>query len=409
VLASWAMKSARVLAAVVLSLTASSAVADPAPPAAQFEDPCVVGAGATCTRALDGFYRALAATEDGTAPHATRISYLGDSLTADDQIAQHLRDGLRPRFGDGGPGFLYVVPPHKYCRARTVKRSASSSWKMWGVATPFPADRLLGFGGGSVESQGGATVHFTPKTPVVTTADVYYLTQPNGGTLTVTADGAEVATIDTNGAAKKAGFGSVPLPGVLGRIDLKAAGKVRLFGVVLEAATGIVVDNLGVVNATAKAWDKNRRDHWQGQLAHRAPDLFIVMIGANEAGWLAGDDLADYQNLLQDLVAPVRKANPTASCLLISPFDQIAWDKPGGPARTSIPTMVEANRIAAAAVGCGFWDAYTWMGGASSSRKWRKAGWMTNDFAHPSPAGDRRISAALLTGLLDGYAGFRAR
>lgn len=398
-------------AALTLTLCLASAATAAAdrPPPAQFVDPCVRGSGPKCARALDGFYQALAATEAGTATHAVRITYLGDSLSADDKLAQHLRDALVPRFGDGGPGFLHVVPPHKYCRVRTAKRSASASWKLWGVSTPFPADRLLGYGGGSVESQGGANARFSPKTPVVTTAEVYYLAQPGGGSFTATVDGTAAATIDTSGPAKKAAFATVPVTGTLGRLDLRASGKVRLFGVVLEAARGVVVDNLGVVNATAKGWAKNRRDHFQGQAAHRAPDLFIVMIGANEAGWLAGDDLAEYHRVLADLVAPVKKANPNAACLLISPFDQIAWDRPGSPPRAAIPGMVEANRAAAAAVGCGFWDAYAWMGGAGSSRQWRRAGWLTNDFTHPSESGDARIGAALSAGLLDGYAAFKSR
>ncbi len=399
----------RAALATVATLTAlASAHADPPTPAV-FDDPCVAGSGPRCTRALDGFYAALAATEAGTAAHAVRITYVGDSLSADDKLAQHLRDALVPRFGDGGPGFLHIVPPHHYCRIRTAKRSASSSWKVWGVSQPFPADRLLGYGGGSVESQGGAAAHFTPKSPVVTTAEVYYLAQPGGGSFTATVDGTDAVTVDSSAPAKKAGFATVPITGTLGKLDLRASGKVRLFGVVLEAPRGVVVDNLGVVNATAKAWDKNRRDHFQGQAARRAPDLFIVMIGANEAGWLAGDDLAAYHTVLADLVAPVKRANPRAACLLISPFDQIEWDKPGGPPRPSIPAMVEANRRAAAEVGCAFWDAYAWMGGAGASRQWRKRGWMTNDFTHPTERGDAQIGGALSAGLLAGYAAYKGR
>ena len=84
------------LVAVAVAVAASTASADPPAPA-QFVDPCVRGTGATCTRALDGFYRALAATEAGTASHAVRITYLGDSLSADDTLAQHLRDALAER------------------------------------------------------------------------------------------------------------------------------------------------------------------------------------------------------------------------------------------------------------------------------------------------------------------------
>lgn len=392
----------------ILALLCGVARADDPPPA-PLVDPCVAGSGPRCTRALDGFYRALAATEDGTAAHATRITYLGDSLTADDRLAQHLRDALTPRFGDGGPGFLHVVAPHHYCRSRTARRTASKSWKLWGVATPFPSDRLLGFGGGSVESQGGAAATFKPNAKVVTRAEVFYLAQPGGGDLTVVADGAVAASVATDAVAKQAQFATVPLAGALSRLELKAAGKVRLFGVVLEAARGVVVDNLGVVNATAKAWAKNRADHWTGQIARRAPDLFVVMIGTNEATWLAGKELARYRTVLDSLLAPVRAANPGMSCLVISPLERTAWFQEGSPSLASVAPMVEANREAAAAAGCAFWDTYSWMGGEGASKVWRKAGWLTNDFAHPTTAGDARIGRALTDALLSGYAAYRDR
>ena len=402
------MGAVRAPLVVTCALVASAlpARADPPPPA-QLDDPCVQGTGPGCTRALDGFYAALAATEAGTARQPARISYLGDSLTADDIIAQRLRAVLGGRFGDGGPGFVHVVPPHPYCRHRAVKRAASSSWTVHGVSTPFPADRLLGYGGGSAESRGGASARFAPLTRVVTRAEVYYLAQPGGGELDVAVDGKAATSIATAAPAKKASFAQVPVEAALGRLELAASGRVRLFGVVLEAERGVVVDNLGVVNATARSWGKNRSDHWRGQLEHRAPDLFVVMIGTNEAGWLAGSALAEHAKVMQALLAPVRAANPDASCLVISPFDQLDYEKAGLPPRASIAPMVDAQRAAAAAVGCAFWDARAWMGGPGSSRTWRRAGWLTNDFAHPTHAGSNRIADALAAGLLDGYARYR--
>ncbi len=382
----------------------------PPPAAAQLDDPCVTGAGASCGHALDGFYAALAATEAGTAAHPTRVAYLGDSLTADDLIANRLRTVLGGRFGDGGPGFVHVVPPHPYCRHRAVRRAASSSWQVHGVSTPFPADRLLGYGGGSVETRSGGSARFTPVSHVVTHAEVYYLAQPGGGDVEVVVDGgAAAATIATAAAAKKAAYAVVPITGAVARLDLKASGRVRLFGVVLEADRGLVVDNLGVVNATAKSWGQNRADHWKGQLAHRAPDLFVVMIGTNEAGWLAGKALDEHARVVERLLAPVRAANPRASCLVVSPFDQVDYELAGLPPRRSIAPMVAAQRAAAAASGCAFWDAQAWMGGPGSSKLWRKAGWLTNDFAHPTTGGSHRIADALAAGLTAGYARYRIR
>src|SRR5690242_4556716 len=75
--------------------TAKARHAAPPPTPAAIENPCVDGSDAACKRhALDGFFSALSADEGGSATHPVRISYLGDSITADDTIAQRLRADL---------------------------------------------------------------------------------------------------------------------------------------------------------------------------------------------------------------------------------------------------------------------------------------------------------------------------
>lgn len=373
------------------------AIAAAPPAAAVFDNP----------EALDGFFAALAATEDGTAPHAVRISYLGDSLVADDHMADRLRTVLGKRFGDGGPGFVHIVALPSG-RNRNLKRVvATGGWRIHGIARPMPADRLLGYAGSSAESKGSGKAKLIPLGKTVTSAEVYYLTQPGGGTLEILINGKLADTVKTGGKDKKAGFARVASGSPLAKVELRTAGKVRLFGVAMEASRGIVVDNLGVKNATAKGWGRNGRGHWRGQLQHRDPDLFIVMIGSNEAGWLAGKSLAGYQQVIEELLAPVRAGAPGASCLVISPPDQVDYQRSKLPQRKSIVPMVEAQRKAAAVAGCAFWDLHAWMGGPRSSLTWFKRRWMSNDFAHPTAAGARRIADGLAAGLLDGYARYR--
>jgi lysophospholipase L1-like esterase len=394
---------ALVLAAAPGSLAGKKKAPEP-PAVATIDDPCVDGTEAACRRrALDGFRAALAATEDGTASRPVRIAILGDSLIADDTIADRLRQRLGKRFGTAGPGFVQVVPPPGGKRHFRVKRTTrSSSWKVHRVTQPLARDRLLGYAGGSNESRGYATARLVPSEKGVSTVELHYLTQPGGGDLEVHVDGKKLQTIDTSGKAKKAGFATVAAAG-LDKLELRARGKVRLFGVALEAERGVVVDNLGIKNATAMAWSKNQDDHWQAQIAHRAPDLFVVMIGSNEAGWLSGKPLAGYQKVIEALLAPIRAGNPDGSCLVIAPLDQVAGRIRKLPQRKSIVPMVEAQRRAAAAAGCAFWDAYAWMGGARSSLAWFRSGWMTRDFAHPTTGGARRIADALAAGLIEGY------
>ncbi len=384
---------------VVAFATVAYAGAKKPPKPAAIEDPCIDGAA--CKRhALDAFRDALAAQRAGTASHPLRVSYFGDSLTADDHITGDLRDKLQALLGDGGPGFVFAAPPHPYCQHRAVLRVVSDGWHVHGISTVIPPDRLLGLGG-SAESEGEATIRLVPTGPV-STLELHYLAQPHGGTLDIAVDNKVVQTIATAGEAKKSEFATVALPPGK-RIELRAKARVRLFGASLEADKGAVVDNLGVVNATAKAMRNNNLDeHWRNQLAHRDSNLVVIMYGTNEAEWLRPNSagMVEHEKVFGELLGTVRAALPDASCLVVSPLDQLDYEDEKMPPRDSIPAMVAAQRRAALAHGCAFWDTYTWMGGKGASRSWFARGLIVKDFQHPTTEGAQQIADALLAGLI---------
>ena len=384
------------LAAVLLSAFGARAVAAPVapaapPPPAQFDD----------AAALAPFTSALAAQRAGTVDRPLRVAYFGDSLTADDQITGELRRRLQDAVGDGGPGFVFALAPHPMCEHRAVRRSASGGWRVNGLSTTIPGDHLLGLGG-SAETDDDGAVTLTPTGPV-RAVDVHFLAQPHGGALDLVADGQVIDTIATADDHKRAAFERASVPAGTKRISLRAHGKVRLFGAALEAASGAVVDNLGIVSGTVKQITTfDLPAHLQNQLAHRAADLVVIMYGTNEAEWLRakGAGMEEHEKLFGELLATVRAANPTGACLVVSPLDQLDWRAEKMPARTSVPAMVEAQRRAAHAAGCAFWDTYAWMGGAGTSRDWYRKGWIVADFQHPTTAGAERIAGALYAGLV---------
>jgi lysophospholipase L1-like esterase len=383
---------------VAMSTLAFAGARDVPVAAASVDDPCLDG-DACQHHALDAFRAALAAQRAGTADHPLRISYFGDSLTADDHITNALRTKLQALVGDGGPGFVFAAPPHPYCQHRAVTRVVSEGWHAHGISTVVPPDRLLGLGG-DAECDGGGTIRLAP-TGAVSSIDVHYLAQPHGGAFDIVADGKVVTTIATADTDKHGLFAAAPLPDGTRHIELRARGRVRLFGATLEAKSGAVVDNLGVVNATAKQMHNNNlAEHWKNQLAHRAPDLVVIMYGTNEAEWLHphGAGMAEHEKLFGELLADVRTALPDASCLVVSPLDQL--DELGVP-RDSVPAMVAAQRRAALANGCAFWDTYTWMGGKGASRTWYRRGLVVKDYQHPTTEGAERIADALFAGLVD--------
>ena len=77
--------------------------------------------------------------------------------------------------------------------------------------------------------------------------------------------------------------------------------------------------------------------------------------------------------------------------------------------RPVMPHMVEAQRRAAAAQGCAFYDTYTWQGGKGSALKWTRRGLVGTDFQHLSEKGSAMVADGLVEALLAGYAGYKAR
>jgi lysophospholipase L1-like esterase len=377
------------------------------------EDVCVAPAGAAadaCTRwATDGFLDAFAQAKAGTLGHPLRASFYGDSVVANDEIPGQLRTRLQTDLGDGGPGFVFVTPPHRFCAHAAIRRGASGTWTTHAVSTSLVADQLYGVGGSTTDTvDGSATIKLAAGK--VAHAELYYLEQPGGGRAVLTADGAEVVHVDSAAATKKAAFAAATVDGGAAQFVVRADGRLRVFGLDLENDGGAVVDNLGIVSVNVKNLAQNRADHLVGQLAHRAPDLVLIMIGANEAQWLGpGDqDTRDYQGHYEAVLAPVRKARPDASCVVVSPTDQ-AFSKDGGfPSRPVMPVLVEAQRRAAQAQGCAFFSTYDWMGGKGSAEKWFKHGLVGSDFQHLSRRGATKLADAIYEALRTAAAGRHA-
>ncbi|MBL0215084.1 MAG: hypothetical protein IPQ07_14500 [Myxococcales bacterium] len=179
------------------------------------------------------------------------------------------------------------------------------------------------------------------------------------------ADGKEVATVQTAAEKKQAAFAQLAIPDGARKFELMP-------------------------------------EHWQKHLAHWGLDLDVIMLGTNEAEWLParGSAMAEHEKLFGDLLTSVRTANPNASCLVVSPLDQLDYRVEAMPPRDSIPAMVAAQHRAATAAGCAFWDTYAWMGGKGASRSWYKRGLVVKDYQHPTTNGANRIASALYAGLV---------
>jgi lysophospholipase L1-like esterase len=369
------------------------------------EDVCIDGTPESCKRwGMDAFYRAMRDAKQRKLGRPLRISWYGDSVIATDAVPSRLRSKLQTELGDGGPGFVYVVPPHRFCANEAITRTTTGSWLTHAISTTQVPDGLYGVGGSTVETgDGRATIKLAAGT--VSQVELYYLAQPRGGSVAIKADDKPLATVATKGEAKEAGFAAARVAEGASKFEIAAAGRVRLFGIALENGAGAVVDNFGVVSANVKSFAANNAEHFGAQLAHRSADLVMVMIGTNEAAWLGPSDRAtkDYAANYEKFLAEVRKARPDGACLVVSPTDQADTNDPAFPSRAVMPALIRAQREAARNQGCGFYSTYDWMGGKGSAAKWFRKGMVSTDFQHLSRKGANRVSDGIFTALMVGY------
>jgi len=346
---------------------------------------------------LDHFLEALWRTESRAAGAVTRIVHYGDSPTTADLITGDVRSLLQKRFGDAGHGFILVEKPWAWYQHQGVALDGSG-WQS-SAASHFEArDGMFGLGGVSFIGSGKAHSRIVLETGAHSHFEVWFLRQPDGGRLVVSADGRTLGGIDTGGDAKTPGFASFDVPGGASGLELHVEqGKVRVFGVSAEkSGDGVVYDSLGLNGASVTVLSRMfNAAHWAEELQHRNPQLVVINYGTNEADFAAFVDKG-YEKELREAIRRLRDALPEASILVMGPMDRGHRTGPGQiETMPTIPRIVAIQKRVAQETGCGFFDTFAAMGGPGTMARWYTAQprLVSADFIHPYPAGGKMIAA----------------
>lgn len=363
-------------------------------------------------RGMSSFYRALhrVAAGEGLA----RAAHWGDSTIAADGITSTVRARLQARFGDGGPGYLSAGMDPRWNIRQDVTISRSGTWDTVSLLLGGGGGRY-GYGGIASTAQPDGSLSITApkgadgKPKPLQHLEVWYQVGPERGSWWATASGRGVG----GGSALAEGTGdrqlSLDLPEGYTRASIGASeGPVTFYGVVMESAgPGVVWDALGVVGVGSRSFTQHGRKHLTSQVAQRHPDLVVVMLGGNELGLpvLGQGDGSAYIPYYTDAVQRLRAGAPEAGCLLISPLDQGTRDggKPG--TKPNLARMITAQKKAAEAEGCAYWDAFAAMGGKDSILRWGATrpplAW--TDLVHLSAKGQEIIGDLLADAIERGY------
>ncbi len=185
--------------------------------------------------ALDHFYQALARTEAREPGAITRIIHYGDSPTTADLITGDVRAILQAHYGDAGHGFILPARPWAWYQ-HTGAQVEGKGWQMYPASRFELRDGLFGLGGVSfVGTAATSRIRFTNG---YTHFELWFLRQPDGGTVTLSADSSELGSVGTAGE-KQPGFAAFQTKEPAHLLELRVTqGRARIFGVTAERARG---------------------------------------------------------------------------------------------------------------------------------------------------------------------------
>jgi lysophospholipase L1-like esterase len=282
-----------------------------------------------------------------------------------------------------------------------VRSGSTRGWHADGLVGK-PGDGVYGLGGVSMSAK-------APHEAVYLLADaqefeLFYLQQPGGGALRVYDNGTPVDRISTNGEMAPAYYRYDAEVGGTHRFEVETVehAPVRLFGWVAENTTGVTYETLGINGAQASMVLDWNEEVLRSNIERRDPALIVLSYGTNEAGrkdWT----LETYRDMFTRLIQLFRAADPTATILVTAPPDRYSRTRKGWVVMENVDMIVEAERQAAAAEGCAFWDLRAKMGGKGSMRQWVLAGMGQRDHVHFTAPGYRMIGDALFRDLMSQY------
>jgi lysophospholipase L1-like esterase len=140
-------------------------------------------------------------------------------------------------------------------------------------------------------------------------------------------------------------------------------------------------------------------------LQRRAPELVLLAYGTNETTD-RGQPIELYAEELAQVLTRVRHALPNASCVLVGPGDFPKEEEDGDyRTRPRLLEIIRVQRRLAPKFGCGFWDAYAFMGGEGSMAEWVRANPRLGaaDHIHLTARGYVRMGMVLGDALMRAY------
>ncbi len=330
-----------------------------------------------------------------------RIAHFGDSGIEGDLISADLRQILQSKYGGKGLGFLPVITADLNYRVSASFKN-SSGWKDFGVNKRNP-DRLpVGINGEVFINKANGWFEYKPNSRFRNSrtfdqVKLYYSDAKSTG-FTYIVNGKNSKGKLSKGSGLKEFSAKTP-NGKSIKVELPSNEQAYFYGISLESANGVFVDNFpfrGNTGVDLKDIPLQSLKDFNKYLNY---DLIIFQFGLNA---LSARNFKKYEKDMIKVVKHFQKAFPKASFVLIGSQDRSVKKGSGYTSSPKLAKLIQAQINVTKATKIAFWNLFSAMGGKDSMIDWVNANppLASKDHIHFNESGVKKVAQMFSKALL---------
>ena len=346
-----------------------------------------------------------------------RIIHYGDSQIEGDRISAYIRNRLQGYFGGSGPGFIPIVQAYEQISAK-VKPSAN--WTRHAAFDPT-RKRITHRKYGAYISVSRFTPQYnieedtlllekleTTKATIgispskmsydlldnFTTIGLHYGNAKTPTSIKVYNSGELISqdTLKVGGNYHKFAINLPSTPSNL-LIELETKVSPDFYGVTLDGASGISLDNVAMRGATGTIFATLDNATFNEMYQELQPKVLIFQFGGNTVPHLKDSTgVIRYANQLKNHINWVRSKTNNASIIFIGPSDMTTKERGELVTYRLLPYLNSVLKQTCFENNIAYWNMYKAMGGKNAMKHWVNQRMAAKDYTHFSPKGTKVIS-----------------
>lgn len=327
-----------------------------------------------------------------------RIGFMGDSFIEGDLLTCDFRELMQSRYGGGGVGFVPITSQvagfrqtvgHKFGKWKqsSIVNNKGNGFTISAFNYTPSEDSYVEYKGSSnkkhLDRFGRSRLVFVSKGRSVVRATVngeeefLFNTDPMDDLQEIRLDG-DIHTI---------------------RYQVNDVEGFTAYGVFLENATGICVDNFSVRGNPGTVMGRINPT-LSSQFGKLSPyDLIILQYGLNVVSSQV-TDYSTYRKQMTAVVNHIKRCFPGVAVLVMSVGDRATRSNGAFVTMPGIRAMVGTQEEVAKECGVLFWNTYDAMRAEGGMGTFVKNGWAAKDYTHISARGGKKIATALYDAII---------